>query len=53
MGASPKRAEWEGSEGRARDELVMGLRKNEKKERRKREGREGAHSWLIQHGRSA
>ncbi|KAK5861951.1 hypothetical protein PBY51_017387 [Eleginops maclovinus] len=35
------------------DELVTGRRENEREERRKGGGREGSHSWVIQHGRPA
>lgn len=49
-----KHAEWEGrweeNEGRARNELVMGQEENEEE---MGEGKEGEHSWVIQHGRSA
>lgn len=45
-----KRRQWEGSEGGARDELVT---ENGREERRKGVGKEGAHSWVIQHGRPA
>lgn len=32
---------------------MTGRKENEREERRKGEGKEGAHSWVIQHGRSA
>lgn len=53
MEARRKEAEWEGEEGGAKDELVTGWRENESKERRKGGGKEGVHSWVIQHRRSA
>lgn len=49
MEASRKQAEreerWEGNEGGARDELVMGRRESEREERRKR-GRERGSAFL-------
>lgn len=50
MEAKQKETEWE--EGGVRDELVTGG-EDEREERRNGGGKEGAHSWVIQHGRLA
>lgn len=51
MEATQKEAEWEADKGGVRDELVAGRRENEREESRRGGGKEGVHSWVIQHDR--